>query len=625
MPSRAGIDAGRAVFRFNADTDPYVRALKIAEARLKSFSQRARQIGTSFTRVGALITAPLLAASAVFAKTGDDVAKFARRTGVAVEAVQELSFAAQQSGADTKTLESAFRRQARAVNDLERGLSTQADAFGKIGLSIEDLRGLSPEEQFTLIADRLSQLEDATLKSAVAQQIFGRGGAQLIPLLDQGAAGIAALRDEARELGIVLSAEDAAAAEELTDAFGRVRSTFTALTQTIGAALAPALTTIANVTAAVVGGAREFIDQNRGLVTIIAAVGVGITVLGGIIVGIGLAAAAASVAMGGLATAIGAVGTVFAVVTSPITIVIALMLGLVGAVLYATGAIDTAVDAVSGAFADLKAQVGDTVLAIKDALLSGDFETAGELIGELFGVGLDLAKAKALGFLEDLKSAATTKAIETGTNIRLAWAQALASVMGLLTDFGAFIRSTWERITTSVAKIIGTIIAKFDPSITAADVVADLDAELGRNLGDIEKSRQDRRSQIERDQLDSINKINGQERNVLSFLEDSGASSRELIDSLETDALDRLKALQDRSRALIDAGRESDEPTERPELPDIPQLAADGIQRTLATFRAAEATQFGSQNVNEKIANRVDEISDTLKEIRDKPVGVVLS
>ena len=98
---------------------------------------------------------------------------------------------------------------ASTIFDAEMGLVGAEDALAALGLTAEELKGLSPETQFQIIADKLGAVDDASTKAAIAQDIFGRSGAELIPLMNEGAEGMAALRQEARDLGVVFS-QDAA-------------------------------------------------------------------------------------------------------------------------------------------------------------------------------------------------------------------------------------------------------------------------------------------------------------------------------------------------------------------------------------------------------------------------------
>ena len=73
--------------------------------------------------------APLVASAKLFIGYGDQVAKMAKRTGLSVEALSELQYAAGQSGVEVATLENGLRRMQRSIYDAGRGLSTATDGL----------------------------------------------------------------------------------------------------------------------------------------------------------------------------------------------------------------------------------------------------------------------------------------------------------------------------------------------------------------------------------------------------------------------------------------------------------------------------------------------------------------
>ena len=105
-----------------------------------------------------------------------------------------------------------------------------------------NVTSLSPDQQFKLIADRLSRIEDPTLKAAMAMKVFGKSGTQLLPLMAGGAKGIEELQQRARELGLTISKEDADAATLFGDTLDDLWKSIKAGVFAIGAALAPMLT-----------------------------------------------------------------------------------------------------------------------------------------------------------------------------------------------------------------------------------------------------------------------------------------------------------------------------------------------------------------------------------------------
>lgn len=199
----------------------------------------------------ALVTAALIATTAVLFRTaqatataGDEAAKAGRRLGLTAAEVQELGFAAEISGASIADVETGLRRLSKNARDAQRGLTTATDAFTDIGVAFEKSPGQLKEPLELLLdtSEAFKSLTNDTEKAALAQELFGRGGVKLLPLLVQGREGIEALREEARALGFVFDEDAAAAAERFIDSQTEMRKVLEGLRNTIGIALIPVFT-----------------------------------------------------------------------------------------------------------------------------------------------------------------------------------------------------------------------------------------------------------------------------------------------------------------------------------------------------------------------------------------------
>ena len=217
------VRAGGAYVEFSLRRKDLERSLREVGSRLRKFGGQVRKIGAALTAAGAAIEAPFAASLAIFQKYGDALDKTSRRTGVAVESLSELRFAAEQSGSNLETFEKGLKTAQRSIYDLGRGLSTQTDAFAELGLTFKDLDGLSPEDQFTLIADRVSQIEDPSKRAALSMVLLGRAGQQLVPLLAGGEKSIADLRKQARDLGLTIDTDAAQSAAAFGDAINALK------------------------------------------------------------------------------------------------------------------------------------------------------------------------------------------------------------------------------------------------------------------------------------------------------------------------------------------------------------------------------------------------------------------
>ena len=176
-----------------------------------------------------------------FAQAGDEVQKMALRTGFTTEALSELKHAAELSGASLSSMENGVKRMQRTILDAENGLSTATDAFEMLGIEMADVEGKTPEEQFTLLSGALADVEDASRRSALAQQVFGRAGTQLLPMLAAGKDGLAAMRQEAHDLGIVFDQDAANSAAEYQDSLTKLKGAFQGIQFAGGKALVPVL------------------------------------------------------------------------------------------------------------------------------------------------------------------------------------------------------------------------------------------------------------------------------------------------------------------------------------------------------------------------------------------------
>ena len=97
MVATGSIRAGRAFVEVFADNKPLLRGLNQAAAKLKTFGAGVRALGTKMLAAGSGIVTPLLAAAKVFGSMGDEFAEMSARTGISVEALSSLGYAANQS------------------------------------------------------------------------------------------------------------------------------------------------------------------------------------------------------------------------------------------------------------------------------------------------------------------------------------------------------------------------------------------------------------------------------------------------------------------------------------------------------------------------------------------------
>lgn len=242
--------AGTVTIRLDGDSATLIRELNRANQRTNAtFRNIQRQVTQTARRLAVIGTAAAAAFAVVVRQSSraiDALAKQSDQLGIATEKMAALNFAAGLAGVSQEQLTQAIARQQRVIADANQGLASAARALQRLGLSAQELRNLSPDQQFRVLADALNGLENQTERTALAQEVFGRSGAALLPLLSRGSEGLAQAEEEARKLGITLSRLDAAKVEAANDAMARARAVFTGVGNQLTVGISPAIRLVAD-------------------------------------------------------------------------------------------------------------------------------------------------------------------------------------------------------------------------------------------------------------------------------------------------------------------------------------------------------------------------------------------
>lgn len=202
--------------------------LRKVGAEFGALSSSARLATTFMTSFGgALSLGAAAAALRSVANLQDQMGKMAQQTGIGVEALSALDYAAKLSDVSTEELGSGISRLTAKMGDVAQGSKEGSAIFKALGVSVLGAGGqMRPtEEVLGDIAQRFSEFADGPEKTAFAIEIFGRAGARLIPMLNQGRAGLQEMREEAERLGIVIDSKTAKAAEDFNDNLTRLSET----------------------------------------------------------------------------------------------------------------------------------------------------------------------------------------------------------------------------------------------------------------------------------------------------------------------------------------------------------------------------------------------------------------
>ena len=454
------IEAGKAVVRITADRSRLKQGLSAAQKELVMFAAGAAKTGVGALGGAGAVLGPLTLAVKHFADAGSALDDMSQRTGASVEALSGLGYAAQMSGASIEDVE-------KGIRTMQKGLADGSTAFDGLGVNMGKLKTMAPDEQFKVLAEAISKIEDPGERAAKAMEIFGKSGATLTPMLSGGAVGIEKLIAEADSLGVIMSGEAANSAAVLGDSMDKVSLAAGSLVNTIGAQLAPAFTAVFAVVTYGITVLRDWIEANKGIVLAIAGVAAVVGILGTVLVtGAGLAM--------GLSVAIGAVGAVASAVASALSIlagviggvlasgpllVIVALTALAGYLTYVSGAGGQAMDWLSGKFKMLSDIAGPVFKGIQDAMAGGDFTLAATILWE----GIQLAWVKGTA---DISSTFT---------------EAFNGMMNMLDGWIATFRSKWNDISGWIADGMLDLMGTFDSSF---------DSETAKKFRQQETNRQ---------------------------------------------------------------------------------------------------------------------------------------
>ncbi len=187
---------------------------------------------------------------------GDALVSAATRAGTTGQAFSELAYAAKQSGVGTTELSAAMVKMNEAMSKAGTGAKEPNDALAALGLTFNQLKNLKPDEQLEAIADRTSKLQSPADRSRALLELFGRAGAELGPLFEQGAAGIEKMRNEAERVGASFSDEMLGKLEEAHKSIDRMTTSWSSFATTVTGAVAPSLSGMMDNVSALVADDR---------------------------------------------------------------------------------------------------------------------------------------------------------------------------------------------------------------------------------------------------------------------------------------------------------------------------------------------------------------------------------
>lgn len=215
---------------------------------ITAHKDQIEKLGKSFALVGGAIVGSL----GLMLKSATDftleAGRMAQKTGIAVETVSGLREAASKTGVSMDTLNVGLRRFATIVSDAAGGSKTAQETLAKLGVTATDSTGkIKPMEQLLFeTADKFKGMADGSDKAALAVDLFGRSGTEMILMLNKGSGGIKEFMADAKNMGLIITAEGVAKAKAFSISMQELDDAFMSIKLVIANALMPVVKSLAD-------------------------------------------------------------------------------------------------------------------------------------------------------------------------------------------------------------------------------------------------------------------------------------------------------------------------------------------------------------------------------------------
>ncbi len=224
--------------------------LKRATSKIKNFGAGIAGIAIGVAKFGFALTAAAVGGISLMVRSSlrsiDALAKLSSKLGITTEALAGLQHHARLSGVGVKTLGTGLQRMTRRVSEAAKGTGEARAAIAELGLDAQMLAKLSPEKQFSRIADAMEQVASQGDKVRLTSKIFDSEGVGLINAFRGGSQAIQASRIEAEKLGLTVSRFEASNIEKANDSLSRLKGVFEGIGNELAKRFSPFITAAVN-------------------------------------------------------------------------------------------------------------------------------------------------------------------------------------------------------------------------------------------------------------------------------------------------------------------------------------------------------------------------------------------
>lgn len=178
------------------------------------------------------------------AAAGDEIDKMSQKIGISTQAYQEWDYVFERSGADVNALQGGMKKLSKVITDAGNGSESAAKKLEAVGLSVDELNGLSQEEQLTKIIEALQNMDQGAERTAAATALLGNSATDMAAVLNMSAEETEALKKEAQDYGMIMSDEAVKSSVAFTDSMTKLKNTAAGLKNNLAGEFLPSITSI---------------------------------------------------------------------------------------------------------------------------------------------------------------------------------------------------------------------------------------------------------------------------------------------------------------------------------------------------------------------------------------------
>ncbi len=245
------IDVGEIVATLKANTKDFEQGLGRSDKQLVALGASSVAVGTiaaeAFNHIAAAAINTVSAVSrwtTEAAASAEKVQLLSMKLGIGEKTIEGWGAALARVGLDQDALAGSMKTLAKHIDGLSAGSEKSVELFGKLntGMDATELASVGTEKAIRLIADRFAGMSDGAEKARLAQELLGRAGLQLLPVLNQGSAGLDKAARDAERFGLVLNDTQRNSLLKYDDALDDLGLALEGFKKQVAAAFAPSLT-----------------------------------------------------------------------------------------------------------------------------------------------------------------------------------------------------------------------------------------------------------------------------------------------------------------------------------------------------------------------------------------------